>query len=128
MVPQVKRTNSVSSATCPNPSGTNGPRAPLPAFCVPTYFTATLSPPIRAAGTHGYFRFVAVMLAAIALVGYFVLPGWLSAAVVLLELGSLCFIVRPSVRPELRQLMELRDTRWMVLAFSAPLVAVTIVE
>ncbi|WP_299785991.1 O-antigen ligase family protein [Ramlibacter sp.] len=95
---------------------------------MPTYFTATLSPPIRAAGTHGYFRFAVVMLAAIALVGYFVLPGWLSAAVVLLELASLCFILRPSVRPELRQLMELRDTRWMVMAFSAPLVAVTIVE
>ena len=128
MVPQAKRANSVSSGTCPTSSGTNGPRATHPAFRVPTYFTASLSSPVRAAGAHGYFGFAQVALAATALVGYFVLPGWLSAAVVLLDLSSLCFLLRPSVWPQLRRALQGRQTRWMLLAFAAPLIAILIVE
>ena len=83
---------------------------------------------MRTAGSPGYFRFALITLAAVALVGYFVLPGWLSAAVVLLEFASLFFVLRPSLRPALKRLLRIAETRWMLLAFSAPLLAVTIVE
>jgi O-antigen ligase len=67
-------------------------------------------------------------LAAIALVGYFVLPGWLGAALVLLEIGCVLFIFQRSLRSDVARLLENSHVRWMLLAVSAPLLAVTLVQ
>lgn len=83
---------------------------------------------MRTAGLHDHFRFALVTLGAIALVGYFVLPGWMSAALVLLDFACLAYILRPSFRPDLRRVLQVAETRWMLLAFCAPLIAITIVE
>jgi O-antigen ligase len=75
-----------------------------------------------------HVRFALHALTAIALIGYFILPGWLSASLVLLELASVTLILHPLMRGELASLMRIASLRWMLLAFSAPLIAAAVVE
>lgn len=74
------------------------------------------------------FRFLLLTIAATALAGLFVLPGWLSAGAVLLEAASACMLLRPSARRDLALLLAQPQVRWMLGALSAMLLAVTIVE
>lgn len=83
-----------------------------------------LSPPALRLGNPSCFALVAI--AAVALPGYFVLPGWLSAAVVLFDLLALALILQPGLRHELRRVLGLSQVRWMLVALSAPLLAITI--
>ena len=71
-----------------------------------------------------YFRFLLLAIPAVTLIGYFVLPGWLSAGVVLLNAAGLCALLRPSLRAQYAALLRVPQVRWMILALAAPILAV----
>lgn len=73
-------------------------------------------------------RFLLLAIPAVTLAGYFVLPGWLSAGVLLLYIASLAAFVQPAVRARCASLLRLAPVRWMLLALAAPLLAVAIVS
>lgn len=75
-------------------------------------------------GQNDTFRFLLLALPALTLVGHFVLPGWTSAGLVLLDLTGLCALLRPSLRAQYASLLRLPQVRWMLLALAAPLLAV----
>lgn len=83
---------------------------------------------LPAGGRNDYIRFLLIALPALTLTGYFVVPGWLTAGLLLLYLVTLPLLLRPALRTRLAALLRLAQVRWMVVALAAPLVAVTVVE